>query len=998
MDVSLWFQLVNQFSGLMHDFGKMISCFQKSLRGENENEYDPVRHERMSVQGMIMLCIHVKDPVVDEASLFKALGSLSADDFKQCFQDGFDFEPSQLPHVTPSKVLDKPFLEETADFIYAEYAGTFKTLAVINHLILSHHFIAYSEDDKMSEHRYVKACNGEMLAGKLSLYGKPVWDYPEWLNLFTSITRQLSTVPPPPVTLAALLNIANIILRPTLVAADQRVSSEDNFELYTNSDVGNVNFANTYKGVDGRSGLAVPLHLHTMRVVERVQEYTQLTMNIWNDQHLDFAHLPPRLNVNDVRDEFRWQITAQCISDDIRAAAAPRDGYFGVVIAETGSGKTQANARIMAFLQGQNHIRFTLALGLRTLTEQSGLAFINEIGFQINAEVSVLIGGQFQSLTETNQAEDTQQNLDEANKIASKIIGGDHIDDQSTYPTQLAGPQSVDKRYKSNAKTLSKMGQVPILVCTVDHLMTGLTSQKSSEAKRLLRLATADLVLDEIDSFSQEDIEGLARLIYYTGLSGRRVLLSSATIPPALGSKLFLAYQLGYEQYASMQHLSGVIHTAWYTNYSNVSGYHALSPAANIYERYEALYNTYCEKLIAELCNRPVRRKAGFIAIEGDKESLFKNSSKAISSAIDQLHQAYPVKKDIVSLSVGLIRLSNTKHAMSLFRELVDEDTESVRLYVFYQAKLQTPILNRIETMLNRLLKRKHERGEDDPIWCQPEIIAIRKKHPNATNIQIIVVSTPIEEVGRDHDFDWVILEPTSYWSLIQTVGRLWRHRLWKLLDGHPNVLILSQNFNAILKRFNPYSRPGPEDHDHHLISGREASSLFAPEITEVIDSRYCLRHNVSNEDNHKGKNKRSKYYKNFSEIEIGRIKDSLSPITEIELLNPIMAVSNLYTVKHPFRDDAGVIDIELRIDDFYRYRYKRHDWKLLSDSLVETQCNIDSKSENLLLNYGEGYQHNETVEMSIPCYRNEPRFEIGNKYSDYLYCSAVMGVQIVKV
>ena len=61
----------------------------------------------------------------------------------------------------------------------------------------------------------------------------------------------------------------------------------------------------------------------------------------------------------------------------------------------------------------------------------------------------------------------------------------------------------------------------------------------------MLRLMSSDLVLDEPDDFDMADLPALTRLVHWAGLLGSRVLLSSATMPPALVKGLFLAYQAG---------------------------------------------------------------------------------------------------------------------------------------------------------------------------------------------------------------------------------------------------------------------------------------------------------------------------------------------------------------------------------------------------------------------------------------------------------------------
>jgi CRISPR-associated endonuclease/helicase Cas3 len=86
----------------------------------------------------------------------------------------------------------------------------------------------------------------------------------------------------------------------------------------------------------------------------------------------------------------------------------------------------------------------------------------------------------------------------------------------------------------------------PLLVCTVDHLTPATESLRGGrQIAPMLRLLTGDLVLDEPDDFDMADLPALTRLVHWAGLLGSRVLLSSATLPPALVEGLFLAYRAG---------------------------------------------------------------------------------------------------------------------------------------------------------------------------------------------------------------------------------------------------------------------------------------------------------------------------------------------------------------------------------------------------------------------------------------------------------------------
>ena len=89
-----------------------------------------------------------------------------------------------------------------------------------------------------------------------------------------------------------------------------------------------------------------------------------------------------------------------------------------------------------------------------------------------------------------------------------------------------------------------------MLACTVDHLTPATESLRGGrQIAPMLRLMTSDLVLDEPDDFDMADLPALTRLVHWAGLLGARVLLSSATLPPALVEGLFLAYRAGREVY-----------------------------------------------------------------------------------------------------------------------------------------------------------------------------------------------------------------------------------------------------------------------------------------------------------------------------------------------------------------------------------------------------------------------------------------------------------------
>ena len=66
--------------------------------------------------------------------------------------------------------------------------------------------------------------------------------------------------------------------------------------------------------------------------------------------------------------------------------------------------------------------------------------------------------------------------------------------------------------------------------------------------------------------------------------------------------------------------------------------------------------------------------------------------------------------------------------------------------------------------------------------------------HEERPDVPFIVVATPVEEVGRDHDFDWAVLDVSSAQSLVQAAGRVNRHRLRPCGDA-PNIAVPQFNW-----------------------------------------------------------------------------------------------------------------------------------------------------------------------------------------------------------
>jgi len=96
-----------------------------------------------------------------------------------------------------------------------------------------------------------------------------------------------------------------------------------------------------------------------------------------------------------------------------------------------------------------------------------------------------------------------------------------------------------------------------------------------------------------------------------------------------------------------------------------------------------------------------------------------------------------------------------------------------------------------MEKQLDTLLNRRGAEAGSDPVFQQPSLRALLEAYPQTHHL-FIVLGSPVTEVGRDHDYDWAVVEPSSMRSLIQLAGRVRRHRAGEVAGV--NIAVLDSN------------------------------------------------------------------------------------------------------------------------------------------------------------------------------------------------------------
>ena len=530
---------------------------------------------------------------------------------------------------------------------------------------------------------------------------------------------------------------------------------------------------------------------------------------------------------------YQWQNGAFNLAKNLQAQSQEQ-GFFGINMASTGMGKTLANARIMYALgKPDTGGRFTIALGLRVLTLQTGRALRERLSLT-EEDLAILVGGSAnRQLFELAQNDRAAQDY-ETNGSESQEPLLDHLD-------QVVG--SVLPQEFNTLLTDPKARQLitaPVVSCTVDHIM------QASECARggryiapVLRLLTSDLILDEPDDFDQSDLPALARLVHLAGLYGSKVLLSSATLTPDMVTGLYQAYAAGRKTWNSHMGVKPAqpVPCAWFDEYQQESELCVESQA------FMESHQRFVTKRAARLGKESVRRKASLVPLNlppGQENEALKINAMALSSSILQgaveLHQAHAqtCPQSSKQVSIGLVRFANVKPIIHIARSMLNvaDIPGDTQVYLCcYHAKQLLILRDSLEQKLDRILSR----GAPDPLLTQPEILAAVNGSESKHHV-FIVLASPVAEVGRDHDYDWAIVEPSSMRSLVQLAGRVWRHRPDKVAIA-PNLLILEQNIKALKGEAICFNHPGFEQEPRFKLSSHHCTDLIAEGQLNRVDS-----------------------------------------------------------------------------------------------------------------------------------------------------------------
>lgn len=843
--------LIKAFTGLaalLHDWGKATQLFQDKLNPQSKNRFkgDPLRHEWLSSLLLMALIQSGKAPEQDHSWLEPLLEQ--------------SIDERQLTAAIPELSQEFTPFNKLPD-----------AAAVLLWLVLSHHRLPKPDNkanygDKTNQtpqqllqrlsqqwgYENLPRSDAEKAEFKQRL--ADCFDFPQgllsdsahWMQALSHRARQLQEHLPlfaDAIKDGSWRTIAHHA-RLCLMVGDHYYSSQAQASNWPNT----VNlFANTHRDGPQQGQLKQQLDEHLVNVARVAVNTCRMLPRFEQDtpKAEDVQQLKPSKNLPPaIKKQFGWQDKAV---SKIQAYRQDNDdkfgGYFIVNMASTGRGKTLANAKIMQALSGdQQSLRFILALGLRTLTLQTGDEYRDRIGLT-DDELAVLIGSKailelHQGSKEAHEKEDQSLEGEDFGSESCEslldeqedVVGfGCDFDDDERWQNLL--PEEELTTVLTGRKERALL-YAPVLACTIDHIMAATETIRGGRyILPSLRLMSSDLVIDEIDDFTGEDLVAIGRLIFLAGMLGRKVMISSATIPPDLALSYFTAYQKGWALFAVSRHQYSQVACGWTDEFN--TQLETVNQGESATANYQAAHQTFISKRVTKLRAEPIKRRGEIVPLpepvadEPHESRYFSTIQQAVLAKHHQHHQQD--HKTGRQVSFGVVRCANILPCVTLTEYLLDAewpDDVTVRVMAYHSQQVLL-LRHAQEQHLDQVLKRKISVNDPQGAFHHP-VIREHLDSEDTKHIIFVLVATPVEEVGRDHDFDWAVVEPSSMRSIIQLAGRVRRHRDADPNNDTPNMGLLDLNLKGYRGGTEDvFSCPGYEQKNWQLTPSKSLSDVL---------------------------------------------------------------------------------------------------------------------------------------------------------------------------
>lgn len=728
------------------------------------------------------------------------------------------------------------------------------------------------------------------------------------------------------------LRLALIYCRAALMLGDYECSSRrlDKENFPTERKKG-VPYANTrrYTAPDGteQSTLNQTLEEHLLGVEKAARRAISFSHFVINgnrayDSHI-LSHRSPRM--------FEWQDKAAdkfceaCEAED--ALPELRPGCFIVNMASTGCGKTIANAKIMRALSKDGSLRFSVLFNLKSLTLQTGDVYRDQLGLTED-DCTVSIGSRaMKELHERDRSRGDEENWWKGDSLYPSAGGfyPQWIDEETTDDEEDSEP-TKDRESDTAANDKSPIAvlfrdrpdagrefrarlETPIFIAPIDYMMPATDSCTGGHyLLPLLRMMSSDIILDEVDDYSPDDLLAVSRLVHLAGCFGRNVVLSSATMPPGLVRGLAKAYAQGYGIYQSFFQTERPLVFGWCDEF-HAAAVRVPDGGAESLRKFEKEHKAFVGRRVRGLAKKNIVRKAKIWPV-AEEAVLTHDCGAYLRGYLDAslwLHEHHKIQYGSTgkSYSIGCIRVSHITFCAILMHYLahadVPDDTE-IRLLI-YHSNQTTLLRHEEEQYLDSVLHRRKKPGQAELPNSQDMRDIIERS--DKKNMLFILIATPVEEVGRDHDFDWAVIEPSSYRSVIQMAGRILRHRQPSASVTEPNIAIMELSHKGFKEPDSDkaiFCRPGPEIDRRHVLDTHDAEKLISTAELDRVDSTPRIEEPEKIDDRNSFVGLEHRVSQEFA----GRWEHAADAIDGWTSPDSFFFLSGFVQELHPFRDQSG--------------------------------------------------------------------------------------------
>lgn len=814
-------------AALFHDFGKSWDHFQNMLKDNKKK--DPIRHEWIS-----LLLFHTLVHGKSDEEWLKEIALLNT----KSEYDKKKFIKKIIQSTYPSKEED--------DYPFSKNIP--KLASWIGWLIVTHHKLPRLDPDNYTNENQVVnihailediSKNTGYIKKKDHILKEKDWKFSHGLPVLSKkwceVTARWTNKAQQALCLfeeASKLKIERLLLtlaRLSLMLGDHQYSSkgkdenwQDTLGLYANTEK---------KDQNNQRPLRQKLDEHLVNVTKDALTITHLLPAFEKE-------FPSTQDISALRkaspQKFSWQDKAvKTLNQFKKTQDLSKSGFFAINMASTGCGKTFANAKIMHALNNDDSLRYNLALGLRTLTLQTGDEYRDRLKLD-ESELAILIGSsavKFLHEDKNKTTRDEYENFEE--QFGSASMQSLTNDLEITYQGMIYEDRLSTALKNKKSKQLL---YAPVLVSTIDHLMPATESTRGGKhILPTLRLMSADLVIDEVDDFDAKDLPAISRLVHLTGMLGRKLMISSATIPPAIAEGLFRSYQAGWKLFADARQRQ---HTV---NVFCLDEFNSHAQAMHSKQNFSEFHSSFVKQRIKKLSKANVRRRAKILKLtklpaNTESTELEKAYFKHLFTSATELHRQHSSidTETQKRFSFGVIRVANINPCIQLTRFLLStslpKDTE-IRVMPYHSRQVLL-LRSHQEKHLDKILNRKDNPHPQNDQTIKDHLRACQKE-----NLIFILVATPVEEVGRNHDLDWAVIEPSSLRSIIQMAGRVMRHRTLEELN-HPNLILPEYNLKGFIGKSKiVFSQPGYEGGAYILDSKSLSKLLDESSLAKKVDA-----------------------------------------------------------------------------------------------------------------------------------------------------------------